>query len=33
MSQDFDNWLEELEEKEVSETCSIDDPECENCGS
>jgi|9_EtaG_2_1085328.scaffolds.fasta_scaffold04273_5 hypothetical protein len=33
MADNFDNWVEELEEKEVSETCRIDDPDCENCGS
>jgi|TARA_R110000796_G_scaffold51680_1_gene121928 hypothetical protein len=33
MAENFDSWVEELEEKEVPETCSIDDPDCENCGS
>jgi len=29
----FDSWLEDLEEKEQPEQCSIDNPDCENCGS
>jgi len=29
----FDSWLNELEEKEQPESCSIDNPDCENCGS
>lgn len=29
----FDSWLGDLEEKEQPEQCSIDDPECEACGS
>jgi len=29
----FDSWLTDLEEKEQPEACSIDNPDCENCGS
>jgi hypothetical protein len=29
----FDSWLNELEEKEQPDACSIDNPDCENCGS
>ena len=29
----FDSWLGDLEEKEQPQQCSIDDPECEACGS
>jgi hypothetical protein len=29
----FSSWLSDLEEKEQPEACSIDDPECEACGS
>ena len=29
----FANWIEDLEEKEQPESCSIDNPDCENCGS
>ena len=29
----FANWLEDLEDKEQPEQCSIDNPDCENCGS
>tara|TARA_R100000935_G_C2775622_1_gene139531 strand:+ start:410 stop:553 length:144 start_codon:yes stop_codon:yes gene_type:complete len=29
----FGDWLNELEEKEQPETCTIDDPDCEACGS
>jgi len=29
----FDNWLNDLEEKEQPQACSIDNPDCENCGS
>jgi hypothetical protein len=29
----FDSWIVDLEEKEQPETCSIDDEDCENCGS
>ena len=30
----FDNWIEDLEEQEQPEACSIDDDEdCEVCGS
>ena len=30
---DFDYWLEDLEEQEQPEACSIDDEDCEACGS
>jgi hypothetical protein len=33
MSDSFDNWLNELEQTPVAPACSIDNPECENCGS
>lgn len=29
----FDSWLIDLEDKEQPESCSIDNPDCENCGS
>tara|TARA_B100000767_G_C19637383_1_gene481007 strand:- start:431 stop:583 length:153 start_codon:yes stop_codon:yes gene_type:complete len=29
----FDSWLNDLEDKEQPQACSIDDPECEACGS
>tara|TARA_R100001244_G_scaffold132307_1_gene108024 strand:- start:3416 stop:3580 length:165 start_codon:yes stop_codon:yes gene_type:complete len=29
----FDDWLDNLEDKEQPEACSIDNPDCENCGS
>tara|TARA_R100001244_G_C5155808_1_gene130362 strand:- start:744 stop:905 length:162 start_codon:yes stop_codon:yes gene_type:complete len=29
----FDSWLVDLEDKEQPEACSIDNPDCENCGS
>ena len=29
----FDNWIEDLEEQEQPEACSIDDEDCEACGS
>ena len=29
----FSGWLGELEEKEQPEVCSIENPDCENCGS
>ena len=29
----FSGWLDELEEKEQPKACSIDNPDCENCGS
>ena len=28
----FSSWLGELEEKDQPEACSIDNPDCENCG-
>lgn len=34
MIDDFDKWLEELEEMDQPEACNLDDPdECEACGS
>ena len=29
----FDSWIIDLEEKEQPEACSIDNEDCENCGS
>lgn len=29
----FDNWLNELEDVETPPACSIDNPECDSCGS
>jgi len=29
----FGDWLNELEEKKQPEVCTIDDPDCEACGS
>lgn len=29
----WDSWLDELKEKDQPEACSIDNPDCENCGS
>jgi hypothetical protein len=29
----FDSWLNDLEDKEQPQSCSIDDPDCEACGS
>ena len=31
--QAFDVWLEDLEGQEQPETCLVNDPDCENCGS
>jgi len=33
MSDSFANWVNELENAEQPEACSIDNPECEACGS
>jgi hypothetical protein len=30
---DFDDWLNALEEGEQPKACAIDDPDCEACGS
>jgi len=30
---DFENWLNDLEDVPVNPTCSIDNPECDSCGS
>ena len=32
-SETFDSWIVDLEEAEQPETCSIDDEDCEACGS
>ena len=29
----WESWIVDLEEQEQPETCSIDDEDCENCGS
>ena len=29
----FDSWLGDLEEKDQPQACSIDNPDCEACGS
>ena len=29
----FDSWILDLEDQEQPEACSIDNPDCENCGS
>jgi hypothetical protein len=29
----FDSWIVDLEEQDQPEACSIDNPDCENCGS
>jgi hypothetical protein len=29
----WDSWLNELEDKEQPDQCSIDNPDCEACGS
>ena len=29
----FDSWVDDLEEGEQPEQCSVDNPDCENCGS
>lgn len=29
----WDSWLGELEDKEQPEACSVDNPDCEACGS
>jgi hypothetical protein len=29
----FDSWIIDLEDQDQPEACSIDDPDCENCGS
>ena len=30
---DMDSWLDDLEAKEQPVACSIENPDCENCGS
>ena len=29
----FDAWIDDMEEQEQPQQCSIDNPDCENCGS
>jgi len=29
----FDDWIEDMEDGEQPEACSIDNADCENCGS
>jgi len=29
----WDSWIKDLEETDQPETCNIDDPDCEACGS
>jgi len=29
----FESWIVDLEDKEQPQACSIDNPDCENCGS
>lgn len=29
----FGSWLEDLEEKEQPKACSIENPDCQSCGS
>ncbi len=29
----FDNWIKDLEDKDQPTACSIDDEDCEACGS
>jgi len=31
--EDFDDWVNALEEGEQPKACAIDDPDCEACGS
>jgi hypothetical protein len=33
MSDSFANWVNELEDADQPEACSIDNPDCEACGS
>lgn len=33
MSLDMDAWLNDLEDREQPKACTIDNPDCENCGS
>lgn len=30
---EWDSWIVDLEEQEQPDACSIDDPDCEACGS
>lgn len=29
----FNSWIDELEEKDQPDACSLDEEDCENCGS
>ena len=29
----FDDWISDMEEGEQPQACTIDNPDCENCGS
>lgn len=33
MDNDFNQWLEELEQQEQPQACDISDHECDSCGS
>jgi len=33
MEDSFNDWVEDLENQEQPEQCSIDNPDCEACGS
>ena len=33
MKDSFDSWLGELAQEPVTPACSIDNPECDSCGS
>lgn len=33
MSDDFANWVNDLETQEQPNACTIDNPECDSCGS
>jgi len=33
LENDFNNWVENLEKQEQPEACSIDNPDCDSCGS
>jgi hypothetical protein len=33
MKDSFNDWVEDLENQEQPEQCSIDNPDCEACGS
>ena len=33
MANDMESWLDNLESKEQPKACSVENPDCENCGS